>query len=346
MLAGQYSIHFSRPEKPWPDLCEFGSRQIDAPSAFAALAAGVNSLRQLTPANPRVWASAVWDGEFKPVDFLPQKIEAARRWNAKAFYVAPSQPHVEDFQSPELEIKTLVTQMQPSPEHALSKYFADSFLEPESDDWEICRNYHTAVRLVDRKKANGFYDSRFFRLIIDRLRHNIWVSPTVQRPLEFTHLVTIATRQIEPVKTLVATLGIQHLLVLYTKGPSDLEREAEEICHQCESASPGLTAQYRGFSYNPESADFPREFSEGIREHVDTFIGEVLASKVVFDIDRGLTLHKVALTQRIVQSENAMVSLYHEMSAGNFVVHGTERIFAFNLHDNWDKTFQRLELKK
>lgn len=341
ILTGKFSIHFTRPEKCWPDLSDLGYSDVNASSAFASLAAGLSSLQQATPPNPRVWASAVWDGEFNPVDLLSEKLAAARRWGANIFYVPESQADAHQCEAQDVEIRTLKSQAKASPHESLADFFADSYLEPDSDDWETCRRYHAAVRLLNRDKADDFYNRRFFQLIVKRLRHNIWVSPSVPKPLNITHLVTIATQQTEPVKTLVATLGVTDLLVLYTNGPSDLKKNAEKICQECKSVIPNLRAKPASFLYNPESSDFPRDFMHELKNRVAAFVAGVPANNTAFDIDRGLTLHKVALMQQIVQPVDKLLSLYHEMSDRNLVAHGTERILAFQRDESWELPFHR-----
>ena len=144
--------------------------------------------------------------------------------------------------------------------------------------------------------------------------------------------------------SIVASLGVKHLLVLYTTGPSDLQSKADEVRVECKKAVPDLVVKIAGFPYNPNSEEFPRDFADSMADHIASFVQGVPESNVAFDIDRGLTLHKVALTQRIIQTENLVVSLYHEIRFKNWVEHGTERLFVFPRNENWSLAFMKFAL--
>ena len=334
-----YSIHFVDSAQPWPDLSQFDRNHLEARSCFASLAAGLSSLQQQVPPDPSVLASADWDGQFKSVDLLEQKLKVAAKWKAKSFYVASTQDKVDDPQTkyPTLKLNRLgESSGAAGPQKALSGYFAESYLEPDTNEWETCHRYHTAVRPLDRDKADNFYDKTLCHLIANRIRLNMRISKSIAQPIKATHFVTIATGQIQPIQTMVAALGIKHLLVLYTKAPDDFSGKASKIADQCLKIKGQLNRpKLVPFSYDSESENFPHDFTAELSQAVATFVKDIPEQNVIFDIDRGTTLHKLALIKNIIRPNNIIATLSHKMLNKYEVDHGTERIFLFTRDEDW-----------
>lgn len=336
-----YSIHFVDSAQPWPDLSLFDLEKLKARSCFASLAAGLSSLQQQVPPDPSVMASADWDGQFKPVDLLEQKLTVAAKWKAKSIYVAPSQSNLIELRNrfPLLKLNLLEESSgAPGPKAALSKYFAESYLEPDTNEWETCHRYHAAVRPLDRDKADNFYDKTLCHLIANRIRLNMRISKSIAQQISATHFVTIATGQIQPIQTMVAALGIKHLLVLYTKAPDDFSGKASKIADQCLKINPQLNRpELVPFFYDSESETFPYDFTAELSQAVATFVKHIPEQNIIFDIDRGTTLHKLALIKNIIRPNNIIATLSHKMLKTDpaHVDHGTERIFLFTRDEDW-----------
>ena len=347
-----YSIHFVDSAQQWPDLSLFDRKQLEARSCFASLAAGLSSLQQQVPPDARVWASADWDNQFKPVELLEQKLTVAAKWKATSFYVASTQGEVDDLlvKYPTLKLNRLEESSGVAgPQKALSGYFVESYLEPAGEEWENCQRYHAAIRPLDRGKADAFYDKTLCRLIIKRIRCNMRISRSITRPITATHFVTIASGQIQPIQTMVTALDIRQLLVLYTRpaidrtddvinSPDDFSMKAAEITEQCLKRNPQLTeAIIVPFLYDSDSENFPYDFTTELSQAITTFVKDVPDQNVIFDIDRGTTLHKLALIKNVIRPNNIIATISHKMFSSKppQIDHGTERIFLFTKDEDW-----------
>jgi len=181
------------------------------------------------------------------------------------------------------------------------------------------------LRHHDRDKAKSYYSSDLVKHLTTRLRHQLLArGPKAAWP---THLVTIATRRSEAITLIASTLEIPKVLVLYTVGPDDLTAEARNTKQEIQNMHPACEVILEEFQYDPTTKDFPSDFSRGMIEAIGRFQGDTPSEKMVFDIDRGTTMHKIALLTRVIHDQSFLVTIHHEMdSQTGDIKHGTEKI--------------------
>lgn len=339
-----FSLEYADAHQSWPDLRRFDSQFIETESCYASLALGWEGLRNRIAPNPGVWASAAWNDGFQPVEMLEAKLATARIWNALYFFVAPKQHNPSRSEADrglarDVELMQLGASLQARPREAMAHCFAHAYLEPDSTDWEACRHYHHVVRDFDATIGDRFYDRVLFQHVMDRCRRSIHVAAGVPAPLSATHLVTIATRFTQPIRVIAGALGVKHVLILYTVGPSDMQADAEFARQQIRQALPNCDVTCAPFHYDPESAGFPRDFKETLQSAVRAFVDRTPGEQIVFDMDRGLTMHKFALQRFVIRPRNLVATLYHEMAERNRIKHGSERILAWRAADDWSRAF-------
>ena len=60
---------------------------------------------------------------------------------------------------------------------------------------------------------------------------------------------------------------------------------------------------------------------------------------MVFDIDRGLTLHKIALLRHVIQPDHLLATLAHDFEGPGKIRHGSEQILLWRADDDWTTPF-------
>jgi len=347
----KYRLGFADSEKEWPDLSQFDHNYLTADSCFPALAMGLHSAVTGVAPFSKIWASAKWDRyRFEPIDLLPQKLETAARWGAKSFYVAMEQS-LGDLSDPRVEIKRLKSAIKPDPSVSLAPYFTDGLVEPNTESWEDCRRYHEAIRQTDRERAIHFYEQVLCRHVTNRCRTTVLGGQGAEGANPQV-MVSIVTHAREPVPVLLGVLGIRKVLLLYTlehsqrnlatrKRGDSMRAKAKLLRQHIRAAVPDCRVQIQAFCYNTESPAFPNDFRDSLKTAIEAFTKGHGDSEVVFDIDRGTTLHKLALAKFVIQPNHWLTTLYHEMHQGA-VRHGSERMILWRTGDDWDQAFQRL----
>ncbi len=336
--AAQFHLHYPAPDHGWPDLSQFGKPYFSANSAFASLALGLRSAITGVKPSKRTWASASWDGnQFVAVDLLDQKLEAARRWGVETFYVAANLVPTNSQSSPRLVALKETTHHAPS--EALADYFSEGLVEPESDDWESCRRYHAAIRQTDRERAVRFYNQKLFRLITHRCRESIrrGVGGEAARP---TAMITIVTPNPEPIRVLLGITQATRVLLLHTERDG-MEGVCNELANQIKSTLPGCQPTPAAFRDDIDAANFPTEFVHSLQSAIAKFTADLDESEIVFDIDRGTTLQKLALWKHVIRPHNWLTTLHHKWTAGRNVEHGTEQVMLWRADDSWSQPFTR-----
>lgn len=342
LIAGdsQYSLHFADPDIAWPNLSRFVKGHLEAESCFSSLAIGLQGLCANSIPNDKVWSSAAWDRGFQHVEMLDAKIETAIKWGAEKFFVAATQQ--QEAQSPDqLEILALRADAQLTAVAALADYFAAGWVEPDCKDWVACNKYHAAVRRFNPSVAEEFYNKVLFSHIISRSRYSIRGSASVANPVSATHLVTIATHRSEAIPVIAGVLGVTHVRVLYTTGPSNLASDALNIRDRVKAVIPGCEADTAGFDYDPDSSEYPKNFVQQLRSQIEVFTNGIPDENIAFDIDRGLTMHKIALIRNVIRPTNLVVSCHHEIFE-KMILHGTEQLMVWRGNDSLDVPFRPL----
>jgi len=336
------SLGFAHSDMAWPDLKKLDKQFIESESCFASLAAGLVSFRQKIQPDSKVWASAVWRDGFDAVEMFEEKLETAKRWEAREFFVSRKQHNAFSVGANELcDIMTLGRGIDSSPREAIAPLFAAIALEPPDKEWEPCRRYHEVVRQYDEERAQSFYDRVLYRHILAHCRKSIRHGAQITPPPTATHMVTIATANPQPVPVLVGTFQVKRLLILYTTRGADNRKFADAIHLQCaphlEEGSPAPVP----FDYDPASRKFPCDFRDQLADAIDAFVREANESQVLFDIDRGLTLHKIALLRGIIRPDNLVATLTYRQVGRNLIEHGTEQVLVWRHRDDWLQEFKR-----
>lgn len=334
-----FGLAFHQADQPWPDLSLLDRTRLEADSSFAALAIGLISASNNVPTNPDIWVSAVWDSGFTNVDLLPKKLEAAARFGAKKFFVASSQIDEARQLGLPLEIRNLGKSINSKLSEALSPCLAECYLEPSADQWEDCRHYHALLRDADIAKASEFYSRVLIDHIAQRCRSTLRVSASARNIPKIESLITIATRNPEPILLMVKTLQVSHVLILHTKGDDGLAEDAKRAQQQIEKNHPGCHVELKSFVYNTNSSLFPRDFKDSLIEAIETWSGYQTDARTVFDIDRGLTMHKLALLESVLQPDHLLVNLSVKILPGNKFDHGTEQMFLWQMRDGFQGPF-------
>lgn len=335
VAAEAYSLGFAWADQPWPDLSRFTAGHIEANSCYPALALGLQSCIDGIAPNPKVWASAAWDDGPRAVDCLAEKVELAKSRGGKTFYMAPLQDTAAVPQDPRIEILSLEHSPQGKPRESLAKFFARGYATPDRSDWEACRDYHASIRELNPSLAIRFYDNVLFQHITRRCQQRMRVSPCVRPPVHPTHMVTIASGFRQPIRVIAGALNIRRVLVLYTVGAVSMEGQARDTVKELNAMSRSCVAEMKPFRYDPASDAFPVDFVRDLEEQTAIFTDGVDDSQVVFDIDRGLTLHKLALSHRLIRKRHLVATLYHE-ELEKKIIHGTERILLWRGGNLWD----------
>ncbi len=309
-----------------PNLSNFDSESLTAGSCFSALALGLQSFLDKIAPDPKVWSSACWQRNPKKVDHLEKKLGTASLFGATHFFVAPDQECGSTNTSARIKIKKLESVPNDGlARKSFAKLFSFAYVKPVGGTWEDCRRYHAVLRDYDKDKAKEYYCSDLIKHLTKRLREQLPArGANTALP---THLVTIATRRSEAIALIASTLKIPKALVLYTVGSGDLEAEARKTENEIRKMHPTCDVILEEFRYDPTSEDFPNDFAIGMIEAIKRFQGDAPNEKMVFDIDRGTTMHKIALLKRVIHDDSFLVTINHEMdSKGVDINHGTEKI--------------------
>jgi hypothetical protein len=346
-----YRLGFAESEREWPDLSLFDIQYMTADSCFPALAMGLHSAVTGVAPFSKTWASAKWDRyRFEAIDLLPQKLQAAARWGAESFYVAMGQT-LSDLVATPVTVKRLKSEAKPDPSASLAPYFTDGLVEPDSESWEDCRRYHDAIRQTDRERAIYFYEQVLCRHIIKRCRIRVVGGQTAMNARPKV-MVSIVTHAREPVPVLLGVLDVHRVLLLYTlersrsnqamrKRGDSMRVKAKQLRKHILGAVPDCRVQLAAFCYDIRSPDFPYDFRDSLRTAIAAFTKNHEDSEVVFDIDRGTTLHKLALAKFVIRPNHWLTTIYHEMQRGA-VRHGSERVILWRADDGWEQPFLRL----
>jgi hypothetical protein len=337
----EFELGFVDQHQRWPDLSQLTESHLTADSCLVSLAMGLHSARVGIPPNNSVWASASWDSQFRKVDCLEEKLSTAQRFGAKYFFTAESNVAAINATIEAVCNGVHILPIRPNAlgglMTSLAECFSYSLLEPDSSDWASCQRYHKSIVPLDNRKANEFYDRVLFRHIIELCQKSIRRSPSAVAS-QPTHLVTIATRATQPVKVIAQSLEVQSVLVLFTDG---MECEAESLQAELKKLIPHGSIQTASFSYDTTAPDFPTSFRHCLSQPIQSFCSDVAPERIVFDIDRGTTLHKIALLKYIIQPQNLLATLLHKQNANNQIDHGEEQILLWYAGDSWQQPFEK-----
>ncbi|TVP94679.1 MAG: hypothetical protein EA381_19725 [Planctomycetaceae bacterium] len=335
--AARYRIWFREPMEGWPDL---QSLVFPAGSAFASLALGFFSLLNRVTPFESTWASVQWDDLLLPVEDLGKKVDAALRWQAKSFYVAAKQS-LDDLNDEQMAIVRRLPNKPGSPSVGLGDYFVAGLVEPDASDAEACLAYHAAIREVDPLEAAKYYLKVLFRHIARKCRERVFVGAGGSEDLPSV-MVTIVTHQIEPVTAIIGVLGIRKVLLLYTASEPQMQSKATDLYRQIKLNWPDCQCDEPvGFHFDTESNEFPGDFVASLRSQIDGFLAGTRDTEVAFDIDRGTTLHKLALC-KLIRPDHWMTTLVHPME-NRKIVHGAERLMLWRAGDDWTRPFCPLD---
>lgn len=335
--AANYRIWFPDPTEAWPDLSDLA---FPAESAFASLALGYFSLLNKVTPFGATWASVQWDNQLLPVEELAKKVDAALRWQAQSFFVAAKQS-LDELSEDQKSIIKRLSAKPGSPTVGLSEYFVSGLVEPDANAPEACITYHAAIRELDASKAAGYYATVLAGHIAKKCRENILVGSIGRESLPTT-MITIVTHNIEPVSVMIGLLGIRRVLLLYTQNQRQMFDKANELCRQIRELWPdGCCAEPAGFCFDDTSKEFPTDFFLSLRGQIESFLEGTEDTDVVFDIDRGTTMHKLALC-KLIRPNHWLTTLTHHWQNGK-IKHGTERLKLWRVRDDWMRPFSAID---
>ncbi|MCL6502785.1 MAG: hypothetical protein K6T86_08875 [Pirellulales bacterium] len=264
----------------------------DFASAWAALAAGLETAAANGTPDPAVWATGCWDAQrgIAEVDGLAVKLRLAVRQGATAFFVPEPQCDtaralLAQSQAAGLEVHPLTTGTL-EPRGALRKLLQRVRAQPASPRdaqdqraFEECVQYYLSQPLDDRR-TQEFYETHLLPTITVRLQVTIRQTWPDWRP---THLVTIVSRRQELVWLAARALGVRCVLLLHTPDQHNVAQEVQHRLHQHGTTS--------------ELAEFPNDLAmqDVLCKHLQQFARNVQPPHLVMDTTPGSKLMSLSL---------------------------------------------------
>ena len=105
----------------------------------------------------------------------------------------------------------------------------------------------------------------------------------------------------------------------------------------------GFTPSCKKISHKVGKPDMISDCARMILKHTSDFLKSVEPNRVLFDIDRGLTIHKLALTGQVIQPGNILVTITYDFTPNRQVVHGSEQIYGWTLEDGMTARFRNVK---
>ena len=340
-----YCLTFVEPEKPWPNLGRLNKQDIEADSCFVSLAAGLESLKQGTQQDPHVLASAVWNDEFVRVGCLEEKLSVALRWEVKTVFLSPDQDQPKQPESwpqkrPFPNFQRLGETLDADPRTGLAPLFATAMLEPDSTDSSACFRYHEKLRDYDTDRGIKYYKDIVSKHVTHACREQLYLTHSVTHSP--THMVTIATGFTQPIIVMAKTFDIKNLLVLYTKVT---EKNADALMKSFAEEF-DFAPCCRLISHKVGKPDMFSDCASTAVEHTSKFLAGVASNRVMFDIDRGLTIHKLTLIEQVIEPTNILATITYDYTRNRQVVHGSEQIYGWTPEDGMTSTFRSVTAKE
>lgn len=311
---GPYALRFPA-GNAWPDLKELDNSKFPFTfgSAFASLAVGLISAEQNLRPDSAVWCSAAFrDGAFRRVERLEQKISPFLNgfWGLRKFFVA-----LENFyEARELQLAgSPVGTLNPTVNNLdlrqqLAPLLVAAALKPDrKSEFKDKVPYYEFVSEHDREAATAFYNES---LVVDVAKN---CQKSLPDNITVTHLVTIATDRPEAVQVVVGCLKPKNVLILYTVGMNDNAAVLEKHCRRI-AKEMGFEVQCLDsarFGIDRESEHYVAELGAQMKDIIATSLAGIPAEAIAYDIDRGLTVHKVALLEHVVAQNSLLLTIDH-----------------------------------
>lgn len=298
-----------------------------ADSAFASLAAGLESAVFKYKVDPSVWASVSWDSDgLKLVDALPEKVELASEWKGvRKIAVHQSQKsEVQDLLREQdnfsIEVVGLGTQNnedsgKPDLLMSLRKYFSSLFTEPDAPpkptdsndqlsapDFERCARYYESI--VDLQKSRKFYTSSLLPNIAASCARK--ARPRLD---DVSHFVSIISYAPEVTLLGAKTVNPDKCLLLFTN-------ESHRYIPYCQQ-------QLGGIGLEPPQLIGKENYVNDVEKHVVAFLKGIDPNKVVLDIKPGTKEMTYALL-RVAEPHNRILCIDHEETLNRGPRPGTE----------------------
>lgn len=282
-----------------------------------------------------VWASACFDGGFKPVDKIEEKIHCARSHGAKTFFVAATQNVSKPIEG--VKVETLHNDsIYPIP--SLRPLLRELIVPP--DDYEKYSNetpngrsafYEDATgyrKLLEKELANPLESSRFYSEkvlphLAREIRENLQNDPQKHSqlgsfPANNYALITIFSGSPELIELAMKVFAPKFCLILYTrsnetklKGYLENHQELFQQTHidKCLIEEEQVEEQL---------LKLPVDVTEWVNQHAEC--------RMIVDLTPGTKLMTLTLKQELVDHTGCWGIYWDKKQDGFIIRHGTEKL--------------------
>lgn len=282
-----------------------------------------------------VWASACFDGGFKPVDKIEEKIQCAQSHGAKTFFVAATQnisKHIEGVTVEKLNNDSIypIPSLRPLlreiivPPDDYEKYTNET-PNGRSAFYEDATGYRKLLEkeLADSAESSRFYSQKVLPHLAREIRGNLQNDQQKQSllgsfPANNYALVTIFSGSPELIELALKVFAPKFCLILYTKSNEARLKEYLEK-HQDQFQQTHI-----------DKLIIEEEQAEGqllkLPENVKEWVNKHAECRMIVDLTPGTKLMTLTLKQELVDHTGCCGIYWDKKQDGPIIRHGTEKL--------------------
>lgn len=265
------------------DDCDLsGLAELDAPSCWAPLAAGLVLAAEGLRPDPEVWATGAWNERYSGIDRvegLSAKLELARTFGCREFFVpavlTPEDARrLRELPGEDLRVDYL-SAVENEPEKALAAYLGRLGAPPDlREEFEVRRRYW-ALQPTGSGRGRAYYTEKLLPTIIQMRREGVSKDWPDWRPRWF---VTVVSDSPDLIRLCFEAVGAEYCLLLHS--------DEKRFCEAAERARRAL-----GLKEEDRCRLAPfretNDLQDAFRPYLDAFLAGVDPSDIVFDITPG-----------------------------------------------------------